>query len=810
MFTYSVHPGIVNKLPSYPASGWQTRESDLNQLRDWVLEGKAFICAAMKSSYRTSAGFKHADFIGVDIDHGLSIDKFLEHDLAKQACWGYTTCSHDPEKGDYRYRIIFKLPERIHDSGLFTALYRVLQKSIGADPSCKDCCRFYCGNSNAEEICFQPNAVLSQDVLITAKEEHKQTEIRNASQPSDFDEFDLAKAEFILQRLDTYQDRERFLKISCACASQGDRLFAAWSDWAVQTHHGQGANMRRVQTNKWFSALPKKGYSLASLFYIANEEMPDWYSELPEEIKELNDSAGFRVQSFGNSAGMEHEAFLGMDDYYPDEQQLVRSKQTVSLLSAQAEQLLSQQAFEEPDYEPINTDPDFEGHDLPPEPAPQQAGENRLAILTGYINQTYPGLRLNEMSLAIEYGSAGSPRSIEDIGLTYIQVGRQAGGQELRKDQVKDLVKQMAQDNKYNPARKYVTKCMTSVPPCTYFNRLATTLIGVEEDDRTNPVMPNGNRYADEVLKRFFVGAAARLFHPGCRHDWMPVLIGSQNCGKSSFFSYITPPDYTDDDMYPWATTVQQSIEYLKDRPHALHQGWIVLMDEFERYSKRKYCEELKNLVSVSVDNSARKYENERPFPRSFVLAGATNSRDFLVDPTGNRRFMPLLVGGVVAARENQDLKIIDLDRLKLERDSIWSAAYKAYLDGEPHVFSSYELSCIDETINGFTRDTPVYGAVVEALERGLRRTDGAGLLRKTTGKVARQCILLNSLFDEMHVPVDRQNTMTIPVTDVLKQLGFKDDRARLLNDPERRLRRIWVLPKGFLKKTLADDMPFV
>tara|TARA_Y100000361_G_C11122832_1_gene324245 strand:+ start:77 stop:949 length:873 start_codon:yes stop_codon:yes gene_type:complete len=290
----------------------------------------------------------------------------------------------------------------------------------------------------------------------------------------------------------------------------------------------------------------------------------------------------------------------------------------------------------------------------------------------------------------------------------------------------------------------------------------------------------------------------------------MPVLIGSQNCGKSSFFSYVTPPDYSDDDMYPWATTVQQSIEYLKDRPHALHQGWIVLMDEFERYSKRKYCEELKNLVSVSVDNSARKYENERPFPRSFVLAGATNSRDFLVDPTGNRRFMPLLVSGVVAARENCDLKIIDLDRLKLERDSIWSAAYKAYLDGEPHVFSSYELSCIDETINGFTRDTPVYGAVVEALERGLRRTDGAGLLRKTTGKVARHCILLNSLFEEMHVPVDRQNTMTIPVTDVLKQLGFKDDRARLLNDPERRLRRIWVLPKGFLKKTFADDMPFV
>ena len=124
------------------------------------------------------------------------------------------------------------------------------------------------------------------------------------------------------------------------------------------------------------------------------------------------------------------------------------------------------------------------------------------------------------MSLAIEYGPASSPLTVDDPGASYIKVGLQAGGQEFRKDQVKDLVKHIAQENKYNPARKYVTKCMTSVPPCPYFNRLATTLIGVEEDDRTNPVMPSGNRYADEVLKRFFIGSAARLFSP-----WMPARL---------------------------------------------------------------------------------------------------------------------------------------------------------------------------------------------------------------------------------------------------------------------------------------------
>ena len=43
----------------------------------------------MHSGTRTSAAFKHADFIGVDIDHGLTIEEFLEHDLSAQSCWGY-------------------------------------------------------------------------------------------------------------------------------------------------------------------------------------------------------------------------------------------------------------------------------------------------------------------------------------------------------------------------------------------------------------------------------------------------------------------------------------------------------------------------------------------------------------------------------------------------------------------------------------------------------------------------------------------------------------------------------------------------
>ena len=271
MFTFSAHSDVKNKLPSDEAwklgSGWISKTTGLNGLRDWVLGGNAFVCAAMHSEHRTSAAFKHADFIGVDIDHGLTIDQFLAHPLAKTACWGYTTCSHNPEQGAHRYRVLFRLPERIEDAGLYTALYRVLQKSLGADPNCKDPCRAYYGNSEGQEVCKNAEAVLGSDLISAAKIEQRQSKEQTESHPSDYDEFDIAKAEFILQRLDTHQDRDRFMRISHACASQGDRLFGAWSDWAAQTHHGQGENAHRVQKTKWFNGVRQEDQPQDSLLY---------------------------------------------------------------------------------------------------------------------------------------------------------------------------------------------------------------------------------------------------------------------------------------------------------------------------------------------------------------------------------------------------------------------------------------------------------------------------------------------------------------------------------------------------------------
>ena len=291
--------------------------------------------------------------------------------------------------------------------------------------------------------------------------------------------------------------------------------------------------------------------------------------------------------------------------------------------------------------------------------------------------------------------------------------------------------------------------------PCSYFDTLATELLGVKEDTMTDCKMPGGSRLCDIIMKRFLIGAVAGVLEPGCVHDWMPILLGGQNVGKSTFYQYPTPPSPEAPGYYPWVSTVQQGINYIKDRPHVLHCGWIVVLDECDRYFKRQFVEEFKNIVSVGTDRSAKKYENERDFRRSFVLAGATNSDEFLVDPTGNRRFMPIVVDGKVASKDDPNIKIIDLDRLKQDRDAIWAAAYKACLDNPVHTFSSYELSHMSDYMENFQQDSPLEHVVLTKFQErisGEHNFQDIGL---------RKYWLMVDIFDWLEIPHKDERVMT-------------------------------------------------
>ncbi|QPN60221.1 hypothetical protein H8F24_01590 [Synechococcus sp. CBW1002] len=73
----------------------------------------------------------------------------------------------------------------------------------------------------------------------------------------------------------------------------------------------------------------------------------------------------------------------------------------------------------------------------------------------------------------------------------------------------------------------------------------------------------------------------------------------------------LTPEAPNGSGQHPWTAFNQVPLKSLAEKPHQLHCGWIVVLDETERHFKRDQVEIFKNLVSISTDRSARKYENE-------------------------------------------------------------------------------------------------------------------------------------------------------------------------------------------------------
>ena len=780
---FSTHKLIHNKpevfLPEY-SRDWSTAKGELWDLSAHVRAGGAFIGAAMTSSRRSSAAFKASELAVVDVDHGLKIADFQAHPLAAQAAFIYTTYSHTEEK--HRYRIIFRLPKLITSADVYKAIITILVRSVGGDKACTDACRIFYGNDSCEIPLWQPDAVLSDEIIEEGFEQAALERARFNAASSDFEPDDIHRAIFCLEEvIEPTVDGERehkFLPITMACNRVGSALFAAWSDWAFRGYHGKKNGQ---SSERFFLKAVSAKHTLGTVFHHANLDDPDWRSKLPDELKpqgEYNPAAGKDV------VGYEFSAYTDGDDW-----------DMVEVLSyerfAEVSQNNSTTSIFDPDRPWTGDGIDWDSEPDIPETAeeaeevkrgpgrPRKNTESPEKFTRDAVVKVYPDLRYNTTSGSYEYGPTTDPKQLsnDQIERAYLDVAYKENAS-FQKALVKDTICCLADQNRYSPVVAYLNRCASTAKPIDYFKELASTLLGTPSEGESNPRLSSGQLLHDAILERFLIGAVARALNPGVTHDWMPIFVGDQACGKTSFLQYITPPD-KETNRYEWSATIQQDLPALTNRPHKLHAGWIVVLDECERYFSRRYVEQLKNLVSTSVDRSDLKYRNEMNFPRTFVLAGACNSPDFLTDPTGNRRFMPVLINGVVAHKRR---KIIDLDRVKADRDRIWAAAFQAYQDRPVHVFDSGELAEVSSYIDTFNEENPLEARILTAMHNrcsGTRPYDGS------------KYWTVDDVMDQLEINNIYKNKMRRDFTDVFKKHGFVKTRHRKAGS--RTATAVWV-----------------
>lgn len=172
----------------------------------------------------------------------------------------------------------------------------------------------------------------------------------------------------------------------------------------------------------------------------------------------------------------------------------------------------------------------------------------------------------------------------------------------------------------------------------------------------------NESAYSKAVARYIWTALAGRVMEPGCKADMAVILVGKQGVRKSSGVAAIAP-----------------AREFFTEISFGEKE------DDLSRKMRGRLVAELAELKGLHTRDSetikawmTRQYEDWTPkyrefntiFPRRLLCLGTTNQDEFLADATGNRRWLPARVGGVV------DVDAIIRDRLQLwaEARELWQA----------------------------------------------------------------------------------------------------------------------------------------
>lgn len=188
------------------------------------------------------------------------------------------------------------------------------------------------------------------------------------------------------------------------------------------------------------------------------------------------------------------------------------------------------------------------------------------------------------------------------------------------------------------------------------------------------------NAYTRAAIRKMLVAAVARIFEPGVKFDLVLVLSGEQGTYKSTFLKKLGKEWFTDT-----FTTVQG-----KESFEQIQGFWIVEIAELSGLKKAE-IETVKHYITKREDSFRPAYgRTVETYKRQCVFFGTTNTKDFLRDTTGNRRFLPIDV-----CREKAAKSVMD-DLTGTVVDQIWAEAYALYMGGET-LYLSDEVSQLAE-----------------------------------------------------------------------------------------------------------------
>jgi predicted P-loop ATPase len=238
----------------------------------------------------------------------------------------------------------------------------------------------------------------------------------------------------------------------------------------------------------------------------------------------------------------------------------------------------------------------------------------------------------------------GVPRAWRDIDTVTLQGWLQRQGlMSITPRMVDDAVNKVMHERSYHPVCDWLERLVWDQTP-----RLDTWIaryLGAKQDP-----------YTAHVGRWWLMTMCRRVFEPGCRADYMPVLEGPQGLEKSTMLRVLAGGSRWFSDSLPDIGT--------KDVSDHLVGRWLIEIAEMDRFNSTESAA-MKAFVTRTTERYRRAYaKRTADEPRQCVFAGTVNHRSYLKDETGNRRYWPIAVSH------------IDLAGLALVRDQLFAEAW--------------------------------------------------------------------------------------------------------------------------------------
>jgi predicted P-loop ATPase len=277
------------------------------------------------------------------------------------------------------------------------------------------------------------------------------------------------------------------------------------------------------------------------------------------------------------------------------------------------------------------------------------------AILKRRKNATKPTLQLDTKIWQLRDPINGDPwnDSRDSLLRRIIEAPKTQGGYGIKVSD-RDLygaIENIGAANIFHPVQEYLIGLKWDGTP-----RMETLFIDY--------IKTTDNAYYRSIARLFLIAAVARVFEPGHKFDFVPIIEGLQGRRKSTFIMILGKH---------WSAELDGDFNDDRAMMEKMLGSWILELPELSGFNKAE-VNHIKAFVSRTEDRSRLAYDRHlSTHLRQCVFMGSTNDKKYLKDETGGRRFWPVECN---MGRDDE----INTERLEREVDQIWAEVYAAYL----------------------------------------------------------------------------------------------------------------------------------